>query len=232
MGLAYLRKSDGSPAVKLGAWSAPVLSPDGTRVLVSEASVVGQGIYLALLPTGVGETQTLKSTGLQQVGPKGFMPDGKSIYFAADDGHGWRMYIQDLVGGMPRTITPVISGRPSHFETQLASPDGKFIFAPEHRRKGQPLSRRRRRTEDSPRLVTARFLDHLVSRRAFGLRVSRRKNVSARLQTGFSNRKTRTCDYARAERSGWRNGSLKRPHDSRRRKPMPTPTISNSPTSS
>jgi eukaryotic-like serine/threonine-protein kinase len=136
VGLAYLRKSDGSPAVKLGAWSAPVLSPDGMRVLVTEASVVGQGIYLALLPTGVGETQTLKSTGLQQVGPKGFMPDGKSIYFAADDGHGWRMYIQDLVGGMPRTITPVISGRPSHFETQLASSDGKFIFAPEVDGKG------------------------------------------------------------------------------------------------
>jgi len=136
VGLAYLRKSDGSPAVKLGAWSAPVLSPDGTRVLVSEASVVGQGIYLALLPTGVGETQTLKSTGIQQVGPKGFMPDGKSVYFAADDGHGWRMYIQDLAGGMPRTITPVIAGRPSHFETQLASPDGKYIFVPDVNKKG------------------------------------------------------------------------------------------------
>jgi eukaryotic-like serine/threonine-protein kinase len=131
VGLAYLRKSDGSPAVKLGAWSAPVLSPDGTHVLATEASSVGQGVHVALLPTGVGETQTLKSTGIQQVGPKGFMPDGKSVYFAADDGHGWRMYIQDLVGGMPRTITPVIAGRASHFETQLASPDGKFIFVSE-----------------------------------------------------------------------------------------------------
>jgi eukaryotic-like serine/threonine-protein kinase len=130
-GLAYVRKSDGSPAVKLGAWATPVLSPDGTRVFVNEASVVGQGAGLALLPTGVGEAQKLKSTGLQQMGAKGFMPDGKSVYFAADDGHGWRMYIQDLAGGMPRAISPVIAGRPSHFETQLASPDGKFIFAPE-----------------------------------------------------------------------------------------------------
>ena len=131
VGLAYERKSDGSPAVKLGAWSSPALSPDATRVLVTEASVVGQGAGLALVPTGVGETQKLKSGGLQQMGAKGFMPDGKSVYFAADDGHGWRMYIQDLVGGMPRGISPVIAGRPSHFETQLASPDGKFIFAPE-----------------------------------------------------------------------------------------------------
>src|SRR6202161_83093 len=76
VGLTYVRKSDGSPAVKLGAWSSPALSPDATRVLVTEATVVGQGGYLALVPTGVGETQKLKSTGLQQVGPKGFMPDG------------------------------------------------------------------------------------------------------------------------------------------------------------
>jgi hypothetical protein len=136
VGLAYVRKSDGSPAVKLGAWSAPVFSPDGTRVLVSEATEVGHGIYLALLPTGAGETQKLKSTGLQQVGAKGFMPDGKSVYFSADDGHGWRMYVQDLADGVPRTITPVIAGRPSHFETQLASPDGKYIFAPDVDGKG------------------------------------------------------------------------------------------------
>ncbi len=131
VGLAFVRKSDGSPAVKLGAWSTPVLSPDGARVLATEANVVGRGGYLALVPTGVGDTQALKSGGFQQVGAKGFMPDGKSIYFAADDGHGWRTYIQDLVGGMPRAISPVIAGRPSHFETQLASPDAKFIFAPE-----------------------------------------------------------------------------------------------------
>ena len=129
VGLAYLRKSDGSPAVKLGEWSSPVLSPDGTRVLVTEASTVGQGLYLALLPTGVGEMQKLKTAGIQQIGPKGFMPDGKAVYFGSDDGHSWRMYIQDLVGGAPRAITPVISVKPAHFESHLVSPDGKLIFA-------------------------------------------------------------------------------------------------------
>jgi serine/threonine protein kinase len=136
VGLSYVRKTDGSPAVKLGEWSATVFSPDGTRVFATEASSVGQGVHVALVPTGVGETQKLRSVGIQQMGPKGFMPDGKSVYFSADDGHGWRMCIQDLVGGMPRAITPVISGRPSHFETQLASPDGKFIFAPDVNGKG------------------------------------------------------------------------------------------------
>ncbi len=32
-GLAYLRKTDGSPAIKLGQWGQPVLSPDGKQVL-------------------------------------------------------------------------------------------------------------------------------------------------------------------------------------------------------
>ena len=55
-GLAYLRKTDGSPAVKLGTWSSPVLSPDGTRVLAFEATSVGSH-HFALLPTRVGEPQ-------------------------------------------------------------------------------------------------------------------------------------------------------------------------------
>jgi serine/threonine protein kinase len=126
--LAFLRRTDGSPAVKLGAWFAPVLSPDGTRVLASEGTAVGAG-RLALLPTGVGEPQTLNSNGVQQYSSMGWMPDGKTIYFASDDGHGWRVYVQDLAGSAPRGVTPLISVKPSHFESHLVSPDGKFVFA-------------------------------------------------------------------------------------------------------
>ena len=136
-GLAYLRKTDGSAAVKLGTWSAPVLSPDGTRVLASEATTVGLGIHLALLPSGVGETQTLTSNGIQQIAHKGWMPDGKAIYFASDDGHGWRMYAQDLVGGAPHGVTPLISVESAHFESHVVSPDGKFAFARDLSGKGQ-----------------------------------------------------------------------------------------------
>src|ERR1700691_3519391 len=136
-GLAYLRKTDGSPAVKLGAWSSPVPSPDETRVLASEAATVGRGIHLAVLPTGVGETQTLNSNGIRQIAQKGWMPDGKTIYFASDDGNGWRMYVQDLVSGAPRAVTPLISVEPAHFESHMVSPDGKFAFARDLSGKGQ-----------------------------------------------------------------------------------------------
>jgi hypothetical protein len=126
-GLAYLRKTDGSPAIKLGEWSQPVLSPDGTLVLSSDATTVGG--HLSLLPTGVGEAQALHSDGMQQISSPGFMPNSQSIYFAGDDGHGWRMYIRDLTGGAARSVTPLISIKPSHFESHLVSPDGKLIFA-------------------------------------------------------------------------------------------------------
>lgn len=137
VGLAYLRKTDGSPAVKLGAWSSPVLSPDGTRVLATEATSVGQVLHLAVLPTGPGDTQQLHSNGIQQVAGKGWMPDGKSIYFQSEDGHGWRTYVQDLVGGAPRVVTPLISVESAHFETDLVSPDGKFVFARDLNGKGE-----------------------------------------------------------------------------------------------
>jgi Tol biopolymer transport system component len=136
-GLAYLRKTDGSPAVKLGAWASPVFSPDGTRVSASEATTVGRAIHLALLPTGVGETQTLSSNGIQQIAQKGWMPDGKAVYFASDDGHGWRMYVQDLVGGAPHAVTPLISVERAHFESHMVSPDGKLAFARDLNGKGQ-----------------------------------------------------------------------------------------------
>jgi len=136
-GLAYFRKTDGSPAVKLGAWSAPVLSPDGTRVLATEATSVGKTLHLAVLPTGAGETLLLNSNGIQQVAGKGWMPDGKAIYFQSDDGHGWRTYVQDLTGGAPRAVTPLISVESAHFESHLVSPDGKIIFAQDLSGKGE-----------------------------------------------------------------------------------------------
>jgi Tol biopolymer transport system component len=106
-------------------------------VLASEAATVGRGIHLAVLPTGVGETQTLNSNGIRQIAQKGWMPDGKTIYFASDDGNGWRMYVQDLVSGAPRAVTPLISVEPAHFESHMVSPDGKFAFARDLSGKGQ-----------------------------------------------------------------------------------------------
>jgi hypothetical protein len=135
--LAFLRRTDGLPAVKLGTWVTPVLSPDRKRVLASDGSAVASDVHLALVPVGVGETQKLTPIHMQQATSMGWMPDGKAIYFAGDDGHGWRMYLLDLAGGVPRAVTPLISVKPAHFESRLVSPDGKFVFARDVAGKGQ-----------------------------------------------------------------------------------------------
>ncbi|MBV8553361.1 MAG: protein kinase [Acidobacteriaceae bacterium] len=126
--LAYVRKTDGSPAVKLGTWSAPVLSPDGKRVLTIEGAEVGN-MRLAVIPTGVGETQMLNPNGIQTYASLGWMPDGKAVYFAGDDGNGWREYVYDIASGKIRGVTSAIDVRPAHLETHLVSPDGKYVFA-------------------------------------------------------------------------------------------------------
>ena len=127
-GLGYLRKTDGSSAIKLGQWGEPVLSPDGTKVLASDSSTVGN-VSFALLPTGVGEVQKLTPGGDQEAISTGWMPDGKAIYFAGDDGKGWRMYIQDVAGGTARSVTPLISVKRNHQESHVVSPDGTQMFA-------------------------------------------------------------------------------------------------------
>jgi eukaryotic-like serine/threonine-protein kinase len=124
--LAYVRKTDGSPAVKLGPWASPVLSPDGKRAIAQNGTM--QSAQLSLLPIGVGETQALDTNGIQQFASWGWMPDGKSVYFAGGDGKAWHLYLQDVNGGAPRAITPEISVKP-HSESRLISPDGNLIFA-------------------------------------------------------------------------------------------------------
>ncbi|MGC2478116.1 MAG: protein kinase [Candidatus Sulfotelmatobacter sp.] len=135
-GLGYLRKTDGSSAVKLGTWGQAVFSPDGSRVLAFDQSGLGS-VKLDFLPTGVGEPQSLSPNHMQQAASLGWMPDGKAIYFAGADGHGWRMYLQDDSGGSPRAVTPLISVKRNHSESHLVSPDEKFIFARDVNERGK-----------------------------------------------------------------------------------------------
>jgi hypothetical protein len=123
--LAYLRKAGDSSAVKLGIGLFPVLSSDGKWALVGQYDPP----HLALLPTGIGEARSLKPYGFQQLGWQGWMPDGKAVYFAGNDGNDWRIYVQALDGGAPRAVTPAISVKGSQSLSDLVSPDGKFVFA-------------------------------------------------------------------------------------------------------
>jgi Tol biopolymer transport system component len=121
----YLRKMDGSPAVKLGEGSAIALSPDGRWVLASAPSGGGKPGRLVLLPTGAGESRVVNDR-LKNFGGGAFLPDGKSFVFSAQEkGHGPRVLIQDLAGGQPRPLSP--EGVWIRNPTNPLSPDGKFV---------------------------------------------------------------------------------------------------------
>jgi eukaryotic-like serine/threonine-protein kinase len=115
----YLRKTDGSAAVRLGDGGFGFLSPDGKWVLAMDRSPA----KLVLLPTGVGEPRDLTDNQRDHFAA-GWLPDGKSIIFSeAEPGHGPRTYLLDIQGGSPKAITP--EGTFGGFVT----PDGKWVLA-------------------------------------------------------------------------------------------------------
>ena len=100
---AYLRKMDGSPAVRLGEGATEAFSPDGNWAISIAHPAAPQ---IILLPTSVGEPRALSREGLDPFNAD-FFPDGKRILFTATEtGHGTRLYVRDLAGGKPRAITP------------------------------------------------------------------------------------------------------------------------------
>jgi hypothetical protein len=115
----YLRRTDGSLAVRLGEGDWGSLSRDGRWAIATSPSERGE---LTLIPTGVGNGKSIKTYALP-----GFLPDGKHIVFIASDGQNWRVCTQDLNEGKPIPVTPAIElGQTQAF--QLASPDGKFVW--------------------------------------------------------------------------------------------------------
>lgn len=120
----FLRKMDGSPAVRLGDGGFGFLSPDGQWVL----SEVGSPARLVLLPTGIGEPRQLTDDKLDHNFAI-WLPDSKSIVFVATEpGHGRRTYLVDIQGGTPRALTP------EGMFGALIMPDGKHVLAvdPKH----------------------------------------------------------------------------------------------------
>ena len=114
----FLRKMDGSPAVRLGEGGFGFLSPDGQWVI----SAVGAPAKLVLLPTGIGEPRQLSDDKLDHIFAA-WLPDSKSIVFdATEPGHAPRTYLTDIQGGTPRALTP------EGMFGALVAPDGKHVL--------------------------------------------------------------------------------------------------------
>jgi eukaryotic-like serine/threonine-protein kinase len=121
---AYLRKTDGSPAVRLGDGLPRQLSPDGKWVLTTYPAGIHptSAPQLLLLPIGAGQPRILTHDSSSHFFAT-LLPDGKTLLFEGNEpGRARRTWVQD-VSGKPMPITP--EGTVGH----RVSPDGKLLVA-------------------------------------------------------------------------------------------------------
>ncbi|MEO8349968.1 MAG: hypothetical protein ABI610_13760, partial [Acidobacteriota bacterium] len=121
----YVRKMDGSPAVRLGEGEGIALSSDGAWVLVTYANDPQR---MTLLPTGVGETKSLPASGFEAIRGGVFHPDGSRVIFTGRErGRGWGIYSIPASGGSPRRIAPEGVTIPAPV-TRALSLDGRWVL--------------------------------------------------------------------------------------------------------
>lgn len=123
--LAYYRRTDGSPAVRLGTGFATI-SPDGNFALWRKQS----SPKLLLQPLGPGDARELPTP------PQAFTfsyeawaDDGKHIVYEAQNAQkNWSVYAQDVTKGAPILVEPG-----GHDSYPVISPDGRLVALREER---------------------------------------------------------------------------------------------------
>jgi hypothetical protein len=116
----YLRKTDGSPPVRLGDGTPVASSPDGQWVV----SVVPNTLQLWLLPTGTGEPRQLTKGAIRFALFKGaWSAEGPSVLALGDEpGRPARMWRVSLAGAVQPLTPEGIMG-------SVLTPDGKALLA-------------------------------------------------------------------------------------------------------
>jgi eukaryotic-like serine/threonine-protein kinase len=137
----YLRKTDGSAAVRLGFGNRPALSPDGKWVVCIRRDP-GRS-RLMLLPTGPGESRFLNVDGVY-FESLGWSPDSKRVLFTGNQsGHLVRTWTYDL--DSEKAIPLTAEGT----KGSQISPDGHwFVIADPHKLSLAPIG------GGAPRTVT------------------------------------------------------------------------------
>jgi len=99
----FVRDLDGSAATPIGDGYGVAFSPDKRWAL---AQKIPEPAQLWLLPLGPGEAKRISPPNLQAEFPANFLSDGRRVIYAANEaGHRPRVWLQDLGGGAPRSVT-------------------------------------------------------------------------------------------------------------------------------
>ncbi len=116
----YVRKTDGSPAVRLGDGEAMAFSPDRRWVVAVDPTASPH--QLLLYPTGAGDTRRLTSDAIDHLFAA-WLADGRIAFTGQESNHAKRMYVMDANGQSLRAISPegigAVGLRPS--------PDSRWI---------------------------------------------------------------------------------------------------------
>jgi hypothetical protein len=121
----FLRRTDGSLPVRIGAGRALDLSPDGKWVLSVSLSKPDS---VELAPTGPGESRRIRVPGLVAHEAAGFVAGPDRVFLTGRDASGRRStFIMDVAGGEPRRL-PLPEGEILMRNT--FSPDGGRFVAP------------------------------------------------------------------------------------------------------
>jgi serine/threonine protein kinase len=116
----FLRRADGTPAVRLGDGRALSLSPDGKWVLSR------RGGRTIVLPTGAGQPRPIGASGVDFDGGGTFAPNGRLLLSGSSPGHASRLYFVEESGSPRPASADGVRIPPG---AQTVSPDGKFVAA-------------------------------------------------------------------------------------------------------
>ncbi len=119
---AYVRSTDGSPAILLGEGRSFALSPDKQWALSTSVTTPTQ---LVLLPIKAGEPKPFPPSNVSHVDGR-WLHDGQSFIFSGNEpGHGARLYLHKNNAAALEPISPEGANALAY----SISPDDKFVAA-------------------------------------------------------------------------------------------------------
>jgi Tol biopolymer transport system component/tRNA A-37 threonylcarbamoyl transferase component Bud32 len=125
--VAFLRATDGSPAIRLGEGDPAAVSPDGRKALIYRSAPP----RLVLVPAGPGQERTLPAGEIRRFGADrfpystAFFPGGTRFVFVAEAADELpRLWVQDVDGGPPQPFGPA-----ERLSNPTISPDGGSVAA-------------------------------------------------------------------------------------------------------